>query len=143
MRDALNATGRPIVYSVHSSVTPGTMQPSLANFWRTGPDIGSSYEQVLDRAMIANNVSAYLPAGPGGWADPDMLVVRLTPLLLAPRSVSVIHRSNSVSTLAPRVWLTHSMRWRRSATLATAAAGRPRRCSPTRKAARRWRCGAC
>ena len=75
MRDALNATGRPIVYSVHSSVTPGTMQPSLANFWRTGPDIGASYEQVLDRAMIANNVSEYLPVGPGGWADPDMLQV--------------------------------------------------------------------
>ena len=84
MRDALNATGRPIVYSVHSSVTPGTMQPSLANFWRTGPDIGSSYEQVLDRAMIANNVSAYLPAGPGGWADPDMLVVRLHAIAARP-----------------------------------------------------------
>ena len=76
MRDALNATGRPIVYSVHSSVMPGTMQPSLANQWRTGPDIGATYEQILDRAMIANNVSAYLPVGPGGWGDPDMLQVR-------------------------------------------------------------------
>ena len=89
MRDALNATGRPIVYSVHSSVAPGTMRPSLANFWRTGPDIGASYEQVLDRAMIANNVSTYLSVGPGGWADPDMLQVGYTLLLLFQNENSV------------------------------------------------------
>ena len=72
MRDALNATGRDIVYSVHSDVSPGTMTPDLANLWRTGPDIGPEYEQVLDRAMIANNVSTYLQSGPGAWSDPDM-----------------------------------------------------------------------
>jgi alpha-galactosidase len=49
------------------------MNTSLANMWRTGPDIGASYEQVLDRAMIANTVDAYLRGGPGGWNDPDML----------------------------------------------------------------------
>jgi len=76
MRDALNATGRPIVYSVHSDVTEGGgMTDADANLWRTGPDIGASYEQALDRAMIADNVTAYLPAGPGAWADPDMLQV--------------------------------------------------------------------
>eukprot|EP01047_Picozoa_sp_COSAG01_P053006 COSAG01_NODE_5637_length_4126_cov_12.068041_5_plen_277_part_01 len=75
MRDALNATGRPIVYSVHSSVEQGVMDVSLANMWRTGPDIGASYEQALDRALITNNVSTYLPGAPGGWNDPDMLQV--------------------------------------------------------------------
>ena len=29
MRNALNATGRPVIYSVHSSVTPGTMASYL------------------------------------------------------------------------------------------------------------------
>jgi hypothetical protein len=75
MRDALNATGRPIVYSVHSSVEQGVMDVSLANMWRTGPDIGASYEQALDRALITNNVSTYLPGARGGWNDPDMLQV--------------------------------------------------------------------
>jgi alpha-galactosidase len=47
MRAALNATGRPIAYSVHSSVDEDSgMNISLANLWRTGPDIGASYEQV-------------------------------------------------------------------------------------------------
>lgn len=75
MRDALNATGRPIVYSVHASIDKGVMQTSFANMWRTGPDIGPSYEQVIDRALISNNVTVYLPGGPGGWGDPDMLQV--------------------------------------------------------------------
>eukprot|EP00037_Helgoeca_nana_P033853 m.419673 g.419673 ORF g.419673 m.419673 type:complete len:451 (-) comp31717_c0_seq1:89-1441(-) len=75
MGSALNATGRPIVYSVHGSVKQDEMNTSLANMWRTGPDIGASYEQVLDRAMIANTVDAYLRGGPGGWNDPDMLQV--------------------------------------------------------------------
>jgi len=75
MRDALNKTGRPIVYSVHSDVTQGVMHDSDANFWRTGPDIGAEYEQVLSRAMITDNVTQYLPVGPGAWADPDMLQV--------------------------------------------------------------------
>jgi alpha-galactosidase len=70
MRDALRASGRPIVYSVHSSVEKNVMNASLANMWRTGPDIGASYEQVLDRAMISNNVSKYLGGAPGGWNDP-------------------------------------------------------------------------
>ena len=76
MRAALNATGRPIVYSVHSDVTEGTMDASLANYWRTGPDIGASYEQAIDRVMIDNNVSKYMPGGRGGWNDPDMLQVK-------------------------------------------------------------------
>ena len=69
MRDGLNATGRPIVYSVHGAVAQGEMTTQLANFWRTGPDIGASYEQFIDRALIANNVSMYLPGAPGGWNE--------------------------------------------------------------------------
>ena len=43
--------------------------------FRCSQDIGASYEQFIDRAMITNNVSMYLPGGPGGWNDPDMLQV--------------------------------------------------------------------
>ena len=46
------------------------MARASANMWRDGPDIGASYEQVIDRAMIADNVSKYLPGGRGGWNDP-------------------------------------------------------------------------
>ena len=64
-----------MVYSVHGAVAEGEMTASLANMWRDGPDIGASYEQAIDRAMISNNVSTYLKGGRGGWNDPDMLQV--------------------------------------------------------------------
>ncbi len=75
MRAALLETKRSIVYSVHSSVEQGEMNASLANMWRVGADIGASYEQAIDRAMISNTVNAYIRAAPGGWNDPDMMIV--------------------------------------------------------------------
>jgi alpha-galactosidase len=75
MRDALNATGRTILYSVHQKVDEGLMTEDLANMWRVGADIGASYEQFLSRAMISNTVNKYLPAAKGAWNDPDMLQV--------------------------------------------------------------------
>lgn len=44
------------------------MNASLANLWRTGPDIGASYEQAIDRAMISNTVNGYIfPAAAVGF----------------------------------------------------------------------------
>jgi alpha-galactosidase len=98
MRDALAATGRPILFSICEW---GLSQPSkwarpVGNMWRTTGDIGDAFDrqplhplgrtegvaetgpiemnlgllQVLDRQ--AGLASA---AGPGGWNDPDMLEV--------------------------------------------------------------------
>ena len=75
MRDALVKTQRPILYSIHANVVQGEMEVDLANMWRVGADIGASYEQSLDRAMISNTVNKYLTAAKGGWNDPDMLQV--------------------------------------------------------------------
>tara|TARA_B110000208_G_scaffold184375_1_gene238192 strand:- start:180 stop:1181 length:1002 start_codon:yes stop_codon:yes gene_type:complete len=75
MRDALVKTKRPMLYSIHGNVVQGEMEVDLANMWRVGADIGPSYEQSLDRAMISNTVNKYLTAAKGGWNDPDMLQV--------------------------------------------------------------------
>lgn len=73
MRDALNRTGRPIVFSVEPfSIRPDLEQgPRVANLWRVACDIESDYESILDRADISDKWSPL--AGPGGWNDPDMI----------------------------------------------------------------------
>lgn len=83
MRAALNATGRPMVYSIHS---PCTHHPiictdgpdprrsvDLSNSWRTTNDISNSFAAVLDRAKTTDGYAKL--AGPGAWNDPDMLEV--------------------------------------------------------------------
>jgi alpha-galactosidase len=79
-RDALNKTGRPMVYSIHTSWTHGGKKglgPAdavpVANSWRTTNDIRNDWADILNRAMV-NNAYAHL-AGPGQWNDPDMLEV--------------------------------------------------------------------
>ena len=39
-------------YSVHGKVDRGEMTTDFANFGRTGPDIGASYEQFIDRVLL-------------------------------------------------------------------------------------------
>ena len=93
MRDALNATGVPMAYSIHWNFddTPGPgcalhadcpeVLSSVANLWRVGGDIGSNWNAVLrlididtDRASAGEaNISRY--AAPGSWNDADMLEV--------------------------------------------------------------------
>lgn len=82
MRDALNATGRHMVYSVHDGkdeLANGTFTPDLANAWRTGDDIGKEFGSMLDRALGANSESIDHPnttvGGPSAWNNPDMLQV--------------------------------------------------------------------
>ena len=75
MRDALDATGRPILFAicewgVHD---PWTWAPALAQTWRTTHDIADSYTSMLANFRANVQLSAF--AGPGGWNDPDMLEI--------------------------------------------------------------------
>ncbi|KAL3653398.1 Alpha-galactosidase 3 [Castilleja foliolosa] len=75
MRDALNATGRTIFYSlcewgVHD---PALWAGKVGHSWRTTDDINDSWASMTTIADINDKWAPY--AGPGGWNDPDMLEV--------------------------------------------------------------------
>jgi alpha-galactosidase len=85
MRDALKATGRPIVYSInpyngntcdptgaHTS-TCGLDLAGIANMWRISADIKATWGDVT--RIIDIDASLYPYAGSGHWNDPDMLEV--------------------------------------------------------------------
>jgi alpha-galactosidase len=80
MRDALRATGRPIVYSVnpgdgsgYPQNTPGWDPTSTANMWRFASDITATYASVT--SIIDLDAPFFGLAGPGHWNDADMLEV--------------------------------------------------------------------
>lgn len=75
MRDALNATGRPIFYSLceWGEDDPATWGAKVANSWRTTGDISSNWNSIMSN--IEANDKWYQYAGPGAWNDPDMLEV--------------------------------------------------------------------
>ncbi len=75
MRDSLNATGRPIFYSMceWGVDNPATWAGDVGNSWRTTPDIKDNWASMISRADLNNEWATY--AGPGGWNDPDMLEV--------------------------------------------------------------------
>ena len=81
MRDALKATGRPIVYSINPAdqgpyCTPTNCSIDLvkiANLWRIEFDISAKWSEVI--RLIDKNKPEYVGAGPGHWNDPDMLEV--------------------------------------------------------------------
>ncbi|MEU4773645.1 ricin-type beta-trefoil lectin domain protein [Micromonospora sp. NPDC023644] len=87
MRDALAATGRPIVYSInpnsiHEKTGPQRNWSDVANLWRTTEDITNAWNtgQTNGYPMgIQNIVDVNVPlagyAAPGGFNDPDMLEV--------------------------------------------------------------------
>lgn len=87
MRDALAATGRPIVYSInsnsiHSKTGPQRSWSDVANLWRTTEDITNAWDTGQNNGYpmgIQNIVNVTVPlagyAGPGGFNDPDMLEV--------------------------------------------------------------------
>jgi alpha-galactosidase len=75
MRDALNRTGRPIVYAICEW---GTSQPWLwgkgvGQLWRTTGDVNDEWPSL--RSIIQKNASLAPHAGPGHWNDPDMLEI--------------------------------------------------------------------
>jgi alpha-galactosidase len=87
MRDALRATGRPIVYSINSNSFHAPTGDKynwgeVADLWRTTEDLldiwqngnTNSYPMGVGNVL---DVTAPLAAqtGPGHWNDPDMLVV--------------------------------------------------------------------
>jgi len=87
MRDALAATGRPIVYSInpnsiHSKTGPQRNWGDVANMWRTTEDIQLSWDtgQTNGYPMgIQNIINVNVPlagyARPGAFNDPDMMEV--------------------------------------------------------------------
>jgi len=75
MRDALNATGRPILYSICSWGTDnvGAWGAQVGNSWRTTGDISDNWDSVHDNfkksyKQVDNSMA-------GGWNDPDMLEI--------------------------------------------------------------------
>ncbi|MFG1949380.1 glycoside hydrolase family 27 protein [Nonomuraea sp. NPDC048826] len=87
MRDALAATGRPILYSInpnsiHEKTGPLRDWGDVANIWRTTEDITNAWNtgQTNGYPMgIQNIVNVNVPlagrARPGQFNDPDMMVV--------------------------------------------------------------------
>ena len=85
MADALQKSGRPIVFSICEW---GIHQPSQwarsvgGNLWRTTGDIWDHWEGLGDHGnwhgvldILDAQTDLYAAAGPGGWNDPDMLEV--------------------------------------------------------------------
>ncbi|MEU8819701.1 ricin-type beta-trefoil lectin domain protein [Actinoplanes sp. NPDC048796] len=87
MRDALAATGRPILYSInsnsiHSKTGPQRDWGDVANIWRTTEDIQLVWktDQLNGYPMgVQNIIDVNVPlagyAEPGGFNDPDMMEV--------------------------------------------------------------------
>ncbi|MEW1688844.1 NPCBM/NEW2 domain-containing protein [Streptomyces sp. NPDC091265] len=75
MRDALAATGRPIVYSIceWGQNKPWEWAAGIGNLWRTTGDINDSWSSML--SIMKQNLPLSAAAGPGHWNDPDMLEV--------------------------------------------------------------------
>ena len=83
MRDALRATGRPIVFSIceWGKSSPWTWARGVGHLWRTTEDIQDCYDCLRDwgglgwTRILDEQVDLWKFAGPGGWNDPDMLEV--------------------------------------------------------------------
>ncbi len=75
MRDALKATGRPIVYSIceWGENKPWEWAADVGHLWRTTGDISDSWSSML--SILKQNLPLAPYAGPGRWNDPDMLEV--------------------------------------------------------------------
>ncbi|MQM13836.1 hypothetical protein Taro_046762, partial [Colocasia esculenta] len=75
MRDALNATGRTIFYSLceWGVGDPALWAGKVGNSWRTTDDINDTWASMTTIADLNDKWASY--AGPSGWNDPDMLEV--------------------------------------------------------------------
>ena len=76
MRDALRATGRPIVYSLCQYGEDAVWEwgPAVGgNLWRTTGDISDKYARMAEIGFSQAGLARF--AGPGHWNDPDMLEV--------------------------------------------------------------------
>nr|CAB3264191.1 alpha-N-acetylgalactosaminidase-like [Phallusia mammillata] len=85
MSEALNKTGRPMVYSCSWPAYEGGLPPKvnytelgeICNLWRNYGDIQDSWDDIVNIIeWWATNQNVLVPAaGPGKWNDPDMLIV--------------------------------------------------------------------
>lgn len=75
MREALDATGRPIVYSIceWGQSQPWEWAKGVGHLWRTTGDISDNWPSL--RSIVAANAPLDEHAGPGHWNDPDMLEI--------------------------------------------------------------------
>jgi len=76
MHDALEATGRPIVYSLCQYGENSVWEWGASvggNLWRTTGDISDNYTRMADIGFGQAGLAPF--AGPGHWNDPDMLEV--------------------------------------------------------------------
>lgn len=76
MRDALRATGRPIVYSLCQYGEDAVWEWGASvggNLWRTTGDISDNYQRMADIGFGQAGLAPF--AGSGHWNDPDMLEV--------------------------------------------------------------------
>ena len=76
MHDALQATGRPIVYSLCQYGEDAVWEWGASvggNLWRTTGDISDNYTRMSDIGFGQAGLAKF--AGPGHWNDPDMLEV--------------------------------------------------------------------
>ncbi|MFJ6698362.1 glycoside hydrolase family 27 protein [Streptomyces sp. NPDC091272] len=75
MRDALAATGRPMLFSIHHEpqLPVWDWRPQVANSWRVAADIRDNWQSMIGIVRINQPLAAH--AGPGAWNDPDMLEV--------------------------------------------------------------------
>ncbi|RSL15521.1 alpha-galactosidase [Edaphobacter aggregans] len=76
MRDALKATGRPIVYSLCQYGNDAVWRWGTevgGNLWRTTGDISDKYSSMEAIGFSQAGLAKF--AGPGHWNDPDMLEV--------------------------------------------------------------------
>lgn len=80
----MNATGRPMVYSCSwpAYETFENMEPPYAqirrtcNLWRNYADIQDSFDSLNEIAnWFGDQTQLRAFAGPGGWNDPDMLII--------------------------------------------------------------------
>ncbi|MCK2240244.1 NPCBM/NEW2 domain-containing protein [Crossiella sp. S99.2] len=75
MRDALKATGRPIVFSIceWGQNKPWEWAQDTGNLWRTTGDINDTWAKMVQ--IFKKNLPLAQYAKPGAWNDPDMLEV--------------------------------------------------------------------
>jgi alpha-galactosidase len=70
--EAANRTGRAMVLSTEPfNILPSPSHARFSNMWRTQADLGPSWDQIL--TTMDMNEQWWPVAGPGAWADPDML----------------------------------------------------------------------
>ncbi|GAA3817049.1 ricin-type beta-trefoil lectin domain protein [Sphaerisporangium flaviroseum] len=75
MRDALAATGRPILYSLCNwgQDSVWTWGAAVGNSWRNTGDIQANWNSVM--GILDSQVGLESYSSPGAWNDPDMLEV--------------------------------------------------------------------